>query len=183
MLAVCSTVIALVAPSAALAEDGGSGPLPAPPSIPDGSAIPPAVPVPGAVAKLSADRRTAIPPAAAPDTVKGAIYAANQISRRPYIWGGGHGSFRSRGYDCSGAVSYVLHGAGILASPMDSSDLMRWGESGRGLWMTVYTNPGHAFIVIAGLRFDTSGPGERGPRWRVGARSSRAFTARHFAGF
>jgi hypothetical protein len=120
---------------------------------------------------------------AAPEPTKQAIYAANRITRKPYVWGGGHGSFRARGYDCSGAVSYALHGAGILETPLDSSDFMRWGERGAGAWITVYTNPSHAYVVIAGLRFDTSGPGERGPRWRLGARSSKSFKARHPIGF
>jgi cell wall-associated NlpC family hydrolase len=135
------------------------------------------------VAKLSADGRTAIPPAAAPEPVKQAVYAANRITRKPYVYGGGHRSFRSRGYDCSGSVSYALHGGGLLNSPLHSSAFMRWGERGPGQWITVYTNPGHAYVVIAGLRFDTSGPGERGPRWRTAARSARAYTARHPEGF
>jgi hypothetical protein len=141
------------------------------------------VPIPGAVAKLSADGRTAIPPAAAPDAVKGAIYAANRITRKPYRYGGGHRSFRSSGYDCSGSVSFALHGGGLLDSPLDSSSFMRWGERGPGQWITVFTNPGHAYAVIAGLRFDTSGPGESGPRWRSGARSSRGYRVRHPEGF
>jgi hypothetical protein len=136
-------------------------------------------PVPGLVAKLSPDGRTAVAPAAAPEVVEQAIYSANQIIRKPYIYGGGHAGFRSRGYDCSGAVSYVLHGGEMLADPMDSSQLMRWGERGKGAWITVYTNAGHAYAVIAGLRFDTSGPGERGPRWRPATRSSTGFKARH----
>jgi hypothetical protein len=139
--------------------------------------------VPGGVAKLSPDGRTAIPPATAPEPVKEAIYAANEITRKPYVYGGGHGRFRSRGYDCSGAVSYALHGAGMLADPLDSSDLMRWGEPAKGAWITVYTNPGHAYMVIAALRFDTAGPGESGPRWRIGARSNRGFRLRHPEGF
>jgi hypothetical protein len=139
--------------------------------------------VPGAVGRLAGDGRTAIPPAAAPEAVKQAIYAANRITRKPYRYGGGHQSFRSSGYDCSGSVSYALHGGGLLVSPLHSRAFMRWGESGRGQWMTVYTNPGHAYLVIAGLRFDTSGPGESGPRWRVAARSSRGYTLRHPTGF
>ena len=122
-----------------------------------------------------ADGRTAIPPAAAPEPVKQAIYAANRITRKPYLYGGGHRSFRSRGYDCSGSVSYALHGGGLLDSPLHSSAFMRWGERGPGQWITVFTNPGHAYVVIAGLRFDTSGPGERGPRWRTAARSTRRY--------
>ena len=126
---------------------------------------------------------TTIPPAIAPEPVKQAIYAANRITTKPYVYGGGHRRWRSRGYDCSGSVSYALHGGGLLLRPLDSSSFMRWGERGPGAWITVYTNPGHAFTVIAGLRFDTSGPGERGPRWRTGVRSSSSFRARHPLGF
>jgi hypothetical protein len=158
------------------------------PALPDGTSggtpvgtVPPA-PVPGAVAKLSSDGRTAIPPAAAPEPVKQAIYAANRITGKPYRYGGGHRSFRSRGYDCSGSVSYALNGGGLLATPLDSSAFMRWGERGPGAWITIFTNPGHAFVVIAGLRFDTSGRGERGPRWRLEARSSRGYRLRHPTG-
>jgi cell wall-associated NlpC family hydrolase len=118
-------------------------------------------------------------PAAAPLEVKRAIWAANKLQRKPYVYGGGHRSFRSRGYDCSGTVSYALHAAGLLDSPLDSGSFMTWGTRGRGAWITVYTNPGHAFVVIAGLRLDTSGPGERGPRWREVKRSGRGFRARH----
>jgi hypothetical protein len=150
-------------------DNGGGAP---PTSVP-----PPTTPLPTAV--LSKNGRTAVPPASAPQPVKDAVYAANRITRKPYRYGGGHRSFRDTGYDCSGAVSYALHGGGILESPLFSSLFMRWGESGRGQWITVYTNPGHAYVVLAGLRFDTSGPGPRGPRWRVAARSSRTFTARH----
>ncbi len=99
------------------------------------------------------------------------------------MYGGGHRSFRSRGYDCSGSVSYALHGGGLLDRPLHSRAFMNWGERGAGQWITVYTNPGHAYVVIAGLRFDTSGAGERGPRWRIAARSSGRYTARHPEGF
>jgi hypothetical protein len=134
-------------------------------------------------AQLSADGRTAIPPASAPVQVKNAIYAANQITHKPYIYGGGHRAWKSAGYDCSGSVSYALHGGGLLRSPLPSTSFMRWGLAGRGAWITIYTNPGHAYVIIAGLRFDTSGPGERGPRWRTSARSSRSYVARHPIGF
>jgi hypothetical protein len=144
--------------------------------------IPP-VPIPGAVAQLGPDGRTAIPPVAAPVEVQQAIYTANRITRKPYRYGGGHRRFKSSAYDCSGSVSYALHGGGLLDSPLDSSSFMRWGDRGRGAWITVYTNPGHAFAVIAGLRFDTSGAGERGPRWRLESRSTRGYRARHPEGF
>jgi len=122
-------------------------------------------------------------PENAPLAVQQAIWAANKLRAKPYIYGGGHRSFRSRGYDCSGTVSFALHGGGLLASPLDSSSFMKWGERGRGQWITVYTNPGHAWMVIAGLRLDTSGPGESGPRWRTETRSFRGYRARHPLGF
>jgi hypothetical protein len=130
----------------------------------------------------------AVPPAGAPQEVVGMINAANQIAKMPYKWGGGHKDFEDTGYDCSGTVSYVLNGAnaGLLTTPLDSSSFMRWGKPGKGKWATVYTNPGHAFIMVAGLRFDTgyrdntvrgTHPG-RGPRWGK-KRSTSGFTARH----
>ena len=115
-------------------------------------------------------------PSRAPQNVKNAIWAANTIRRKPYIWGGGHGSFYDRGYDCSGSVSYALHGAGLLAAPLPSSDLMHYGERGRGRWITIYARPGHTFAVIAGLRFDTTDlgrGGDVGPRWYVDGRDTR----------
>jgi cell wall-associated NlpC family hydrolase len=134
-------------------------------------------------AQLSANGKTAIPPASAPQEVKDAIYAANRIVGKPYRYGGGHRRFNDSGYDCSGSVSFALRGGNLLKRPLHSRAFMRWGEAGKGQWITVYTNPGHAYVVIAGLRFDTSGPGPRGPRWRKAARSARAFTARHPSGF
>ena len=98
--------------------------------------------------------------------MRGAIEAANQIDDLPYIWGGGHGSFTSSGYDCSGAVSFMLHGGGFLSSPLDSTGLEVWGDSGGGNWITVFANSGHAWAYVAGLRWDTGGPGGgNGPRW------------------
>jgi hypothetical protein len=136
-------------------------------------------------AKLAADGRTAIAPEGAPQAVKDAIAAANRITRKPYIYGGGHATFKklSRGYDCSGTVSYALGNAGLLKSPLDSSSFMRWGAKGKGAWISVYTNPGHAYAYIAGLRLDTSGPGEKGPRWRKAKRSNKGFRVRHPKGF
>jgi peptidoglycan hydrolase CwlO-like protein len=117
-------------------------------------------------------------PASAPEQVKGAIAAANAIAMTPYIWGGGHGSFESSGYDCSGAVSYALHGGGLLESPLDSTGLETWGEAGPGKWITVYANAGHAWMIIAGLAFDTvGGPG---PRWHSSpVDSPEGFIVRH----
>lgn len=125
-------------------------------------------------------------PARAPENVKNAIWAANSLRRKPYVWGGGHDSFHDYGYDCSGSVSYALHGAGLLAEPLPSSDLMRYGERGRGRWITIYSRPGHTFAVIAGLRFDTTDlgrGGDVGPRWYAEGRDTRGYVARHPAGF
>jgi peptidoglycan hydrolase CwlO-like protein len=127
----------------------------------------------------------AIPPANAPLAVRGAIEAANQIDDLPYIWGGGHGSFSASGYDCSGAVSYMLHGGGFLSSPLDSTGLEVWGESGGGNWITVFANSGHAWAYVAGLRWDTGGPGGgSGPRWSTVMRDdASSFVARHPSGY
>jgi cell wall-associated NlpC family hydrolase len=127
-------------------------------------------------------------PISAPQEVKDAIAAANEIIGKPYVYGGGHNAkFLSRGYDCSGTVSYALHGADLLARPLDSGSFMKWGAKGPGTWFTVYTNPGHAFAIIAGLRLDTSAAGDpnggKGPRWRPVLRSTKGFTARHPVGF
>jgi hypothetical protein len=124
----------------------------------------------------------ALSPSVAPPQVLAAVAAANSIAGLPYRWGGGHGSFDDTGYDCSGAVSKVLNAVGALENPLDSGSLRTWGERGKGRWITVYTNPGHAYVVIAGLRFDTSGRGGKGPRWRKESRPSRGFVARHPAG-
>lgn len=138
--------------------------------------------VPGAEAVLLEDGLAAAPELA-PAPVKEAIWAANEIIGKPYVYGGGHRSFRSRGYDCSGTVSYALNGGDLLDSPLDSSSFMRWEDAGEGEWITVYTNPGHAFAVFAGLRLDTSAAGDpsgaKGPRWRPALRSTKGFKARH----
>jgi peptidoglycan hydrolase-like protein with peptidoglycan-binding domain len=133
-------------------------------------------------ATLAPDGRTAVAPAGAPPAVQAAIAAANRITDRPYRYGGGHASVEDSGYDCSGAVSYALIGGGLLDAPQPSSGLMDYGESGAGQWITVYANGGHAFVVIAGLRFDTSGRGEQGPRWRPDARSGDGYAVRHPSG-
>ena len=158
----------------ALAQDGATGGFSSEPAAP-------AV-APGATAAMTADRRTAAAPAGAPPQVVRAIAAANRITRKPYKWGGGHGRWRDTGYDCSGTVSYVLHAAGLLKTARDSSGLMAYGARGKGDWITVYAHGGHAYVVIAGLRFDTSGRGEKGPRWRLEPRSGRGFVKRHPAG-
>lgn len=127
----------------------------------------------------------AIPPSNAPLAVRGVIEAANQIDDLPYVWGGGHGSFNASGYDCSGAVSFALHGGGFLSSPLDSTGLEVWGVPGGGNWITVFANSGHAWAYIAGLRWDTGGPGGgSGPRWSTVMRDdASSFVARHPAGY
>jgi hypothetical protein len=135
-------------------------------------------------------------PASAPARVKRVIEAANRLVEKPYIYGGGHRPYRTaraarldRGYDCSGAVSYALYGGRFLRSPLPSGALMDWGDEGTGDWITVYAHGGHAYVVIAGLRFDTSmrdadAPGPRsGPRWSKALRKSSAFVARHPRGY
>lgn len=128
------------------------------------------------------DGRTATAPPGSPPEVQAAIAAANRITAKSYCWGGGHRRAEDRCYDCSGAVSYALRGAGLLDDVLDSSGLMSWGEPGPGKWITVYAHRSHAYIVIGGMRFDTSGEGERGPRWRAERPSSRGYTVRHPAG-
>ena len=176
--------MAIAAP-AALADsgDGGVGAMYFP--LPTGGLPQPDLgPQPGKTitATISADGRSALPPPGAPAAVAHAVQAANRIAGKPYRWGGGHRRFSDSAYDCSGAVSFALHGAGLVASPLDSTSFMRWGQIGPGSWITVYASRRHAFVVIAGLRFDTSGPGRPGPRWRPGSRTEAGFTPRHFPG-
>ena len=148
-------------------------------------------PPPPAKAKLVNGRLLA--PASAPTRIKRVIDAANQIVEKPYIYGGGHRPYTSgrldRGYDCSGSVSHALHGGSFLRSPLPSGSLMSWGSSGPGTWLTVYASGGHAYLVVAGYRFDTSmhdsdAPGPAtGPRWSKTLRRSSAFVARHPSGY
>jgi len=127
---------------------------------------------------------TLVPPSSAPNRVKRVIAFANRIHTKPYVWGGGHGQWWDRGYDCSGSVSYALHGGRFLSSPLPSGPLERWGQQGEGRWITVYTNPGHAYAVIAGYRWDTAGDSSgTGPRWHEELLSNAGFVARHPAGF
>ncbi|MDX6607698.1 MAG: hypothetical protein QOD14_2238 [Solirubrobacterales bacterium] len=141
------------------------------------------IPAPAGHATLDSNG-DAIPPSNAPLAVRGVIEAANQIDNLPYIWGGGHGSFTSSGYDCSGAVSFALHGGGFLSSPLDSTGLEVWGVPGGGNWITVFANSGHAWAYIAGLRWDTAGNGADGPRWSTVMDENTAdFVARHPAGY
>jgi Putative peptidoglycan binding domain len=114
-----------------------------------------------------------------PLVVRRVIAAGNRIARLPYKYGGGHAQFVDSGYDCSGSVSYALHGGGLLGSPLDSSQFMTWGAPGKGRWITIYANPGHAYMVVAGRRFDTTGRDEDGSRWHHAMRSASGYTVRH----
>jgi cell wall-associated NlpC family hydrolase len=157
---------------------------------PPGSTEPAPAPAPAptyGTATLNPDG-SATPPADAPRQVRKAINAGNRIRTKPYLWGGGHRSFKAKGYDCSGAVSYLLHAAGMLKRPLASGPFMRWGAPGIGSWITVYANRGHMYVVIAGLRYDTSAVGESfnqgsGPRWRTTARDPAGYAARYYPGF
>jgi len=146
------------------------------------AAAPPAggalvTPTPNAV--IGPDGSTAMAPALAPPPVRDAIVAANRIVGKPYRWGGGHAKVEDDAYDCSGAVSYALMGGGLLGGPLDSTGLTRFGQAGPGAWITTYANSTHTYVVIAGLRLDTSGTGGQGPRWHARARSSQGYVARH----
>jgi hypothetical protein len=200
-----TTSVVLILPATAAAQapapDGSGGAVFAPTPAP--TPAPTDIIVPGNVAQLLPDG-TAAAPANAPAEVQQAIFAANKIQSKPYVYGGGHAKVEDRGYDCSGTVSYALIGGGLLKTPLDSGSFMGWGESGEGAWITVYTNPGHAYAVIAGLRLDTSVAGTRGtttpanarklkqaykkayesgPRWRPFERSPRGYKKRHPVGF
>jgi len=141
----------------------------------------PAPLTPGQSAEYISESQASVP-SSAPPAIQAAIEAANSIATTPYIWGGGHGSFSSSGYDCSGAVSFALNGGGFLSSPLDSTGLETWGDPGPGQWITVYANSGHAWMIIAGLAFDTvGGPG---PRWHPSpVDSPEGFIARHPPGY
>jgi hypothetical protein len=165
---------ALLAPSGASAKCTGGGVSPAEIDIC----------TPTANARLLANG-ILVPPASAPPRVKAVIASANQIRSKPYIYGGGHARWWDRGYDCSGSVSFALHGGKFLEAPEPSGSLEAWAEEGEGRWITVYANPGHAYAVIAGVRWDTSGDegGETGPRWHTELRDNIGYVARHPAGY
>jgi hypothetical protein len=156
-------------------EPGGTEPAPAPTGPPGRATLQP--------------DGSALAPANAPPAVQAAINAGNEIRTRPYKWGGGHRTFYDSGYDCSGAVSYVLHAAGFLNSPMASGGLASsWGVAGKGYWITVFANAGHAYMKVAGLRFDTSSNGEKlnqgsGPRWRATKRKPRGYVIKHYPAY
>jgi hypothetical protein len=120
-----------------------------------------------------------VAPASAPEAVKAMIAAGNQIATKPYKYGGGHTRWNDTGYDCSGSVSYVLHAAGLLNRALDSTGFMSYGERGRGTWVTIRSNPSHAYMIVAGLRFDTSARRQTGNRWSEQMRSATGYRARH----
>jgi cell wall-associated NlpC family hydrolase len=137
--------------------------------------------VPGHTARLIGGLAAA--PMSAPFAIQKIIWAGNQIVGLPYIWGGGHASFNSPGYDCSGTVSFALHGGHLLSTPEDSSEFMGFGSHGVGTWVTIFTNAGHAYMTVAGLRLDTSSAddptNQQGPRWRPLRPANSGFSVRH----
>jgi len=173
-------VLGLPLAEAALAAPGGMSARTAEPLPVEADPEAPA-PAPTGTAALVNGR--AIAPLDAPPAVKKVIAAANRIRTKPYIFGGGHGRWWDRGYDCSGAVSFALRGGSLIDSPMPSGPMMGWGSAGLGRWVTVFANSGHAYAVIAGLRWDTSGTGGSGPRWHEDMRSRSGFAARHPTGY
>jgi hypothetical protein len=203
-LAASMTVLAFLVAAATPAFAQDPAPVPAPPAPVPAAPVPAPAPVPvtggaaygtdalpfqptvpGTVGQIV--NGIAYAPDQAPDPVKQTIWGANAIIGLPYKYGGGHNArFRSAGYDCSGTVSFALHGGGLLTRPLDSSAFLRWGDPGVGQWITVYSNPGHAFAVVAGIRLDTSAAGDpsatKGPRWRPTLRSTRGYKPRHPVG-
>lgn len=149
--------------------------------------MPPGASAPRTSATCAAtiEKGRAVLPPGAPPLVKRVVAAANQIDGRPYVWGGGHRSFWTHGYDCSGAVSYALHGGDLLSTTMVSGQLASWGAPGAGRWITIYANSEHVYMEVAGLRYDTRDdpPGVTGPRWHVTRADPRKFVARHPSGF
>jgi cell wall-associated NlpC family hydrolase len=189
MLVALSAVVVAPAAAQAPAPTPAPNPAPAPAPAPSTGGAPYGVAFQPTIAGFAAQfvNGVAYAPDQAPDQVKQAIWAANTIVGLPYRLGGGHTlTFNDKAYDCSGTVSFALHGAGLLARPRDSSSFLRYGLPGKGQWITIYTNPGHAFVVIAGLRLDTSAAGDpsglKGPRWRPNLRSTRGYKPRHPVG-
>lgn len=156
-----------------MADDGGASP---------GSPLPPVATgkptVPGS--KVVIRKGVAYAPLAAPEVVKQVVWAGNQIRAKRYLWGGGHASWTASGYDCSGSVSFALHGAGLVRESRVSGEYASWGKPGKGKWITIYANGGHVFMVVAGARFDTSGANPS--RWQAGMRSGAGYAVRHPAG-
>jgi hypothetical protein len=146
-------------------------------------APPPLVLGPGETATVGADG-LAVAPASAPPAIQAVIAAGNKIAKTPYIYGGGHGKWEDAGYDCSGSVSYALHGGGLLEASMPSGGFMKWGEAGAGQWITIYAHGGHVYMTVAGLRFDTSGARSSGTRWQPASeRDGKGYTVVHPVGY
>jgi cell wall-associated NlpC family hydrolase len=165
--------------TAAQAQASHGTPVPtATTTAPASTTIPAGTPAVTATATVGPDG-LAIAPAGAPPQVTALIAAGNQIAALPYRYGGGHRDFVDTAYDCSGSVSFALHGASLLDATLDSTGLGRWGVAGPGAWITVYANKAHTYLVVAGLRFDTSGQRRAGTRWQAAARSARGFRVRH----
>ena len=195
VLAPLTAALALAAPNLAVAASPGGlnpnpgtrvAPAPEEACTPEVSADPGSEAACAPVKKARLVNGEAIAPAGAPAGVQAVIAAANSIRTKPYVWGGGHRSWYSSGYDCSGAVSFALRGAKLLSTPLDSGSLASWGTPGAGRWITVYANGGHTYAVIAGLRWDTAGSARgTGPRWYklTAAAASGPFTVRHPAGY
>ena len=129
-------------------------------------------------ASLSANGLAAVP-ASAPHKVEAIIRAANAVALLPYVYGGGHARWEDSAYDCSASVSFALAAAGYLKGPLDSTSFMSWGKPGPGKWVTIFANAGHAWMIVAGLRFDTSGLRIDGSRWTAETRSTSGFVLRH----
>jgi hypothetical protein len=164
------------------AATGGALPKNAPAPPPLAPLAPPPLKLgPGMTATVGADG-LAVAPLLAPAVVQQVIEAGNKIAKLPYIYGGGHGKWEDAGYDCSGSVSYALHGAGLLDESMASGGFMSWGDPDPGQWITIYANGGHAYMVVAGLRFDTSGRAGAGTRWQADMRSGDGYEVRHPVG-
>jgi hypothetical protein len=184
---IATLLAALVLAAPAHADSPTGGGAYAEPAPPSGGGTPtapvePLDPVaPATAATLTADG-LAVAPLGAPLAVRRLIAAGNRIAKLPYRYGGGHARFRDTAYDCSGSVSYVLHAAKLLDWTLDSTGLGRWGEDGAGRWITVYANRDHAFLTVAGIRFDTSGQKQAGSRWQPLARSTARFKVRHPTG-
>ena len=160
---------------------GGASPAGSATPVGVAAAAKPQLVVPGSLARYVGGLAAA--PMSAPPAVQQAIWSANQIVGMRYVYGGGHGSFVDSGYDCSGTVSFALHGGGLLTMPMDSSELMSFGSRGQGRWVTIFSNSGHAYVDVAGLRLDTSAAddpsNQQGPRWRPLRAGNGGYTVRH----
>ena len=170
-------VVPYVPPAPAGAVDGANGGSP----VGVAADTKPELLVPGTMARYVDGLAAA--PMSVPAAVQEIVWAGNQIIGLPYIFGGGHASFTSPGYDCSGTVSFALHGASLIQTPEDSSEFMVWGSHGDGRWVSIFSNAGHAYMTVAGLRLDTSAAddpsNQQGPRWRPLRQGNEGFTVRH----